>query len=534
MPGPQLRRQEKIVRRPFGGLDHSVSTEELEATQQSVAEEVKFERGYVTKLDGRVAVGDSVTTPLNGKILKLYVFEKLDGQQRILAFTRDKIYTWAKGATSWTDITGTVVFNANSWSVVTYINKVYFTTDGPEDIYYWDIGDSTCTALAAGYTGKVLAVFGERLHILNTYESATWNRQRDRWSNLGLTTFSVNSFNDLVSFMGDDGIEHAELLASSLVAYGGNTILEISYTGATTVPFAYRLCSVGCGLTAPRGFVNLRDSHAFLSGDGVKIFDLSLVPKAIDQKVNEWLFENMNLDYIDRCVLGKSDKLTSLVLYFPENGETDPSHFLRLNLSTGVWTEGSRGATAACPGSVTGRLAIDELDGTLDQLSGNINFQGAPGTGQALYVGDENGSVFSEFDGIDIEGTGAVVLDYQTKDFCFDDEAGAAWMGLEFEARGDYVAVDYSLDQGRTWHDLSSAGEIDDIVGTINAQTVTIDELTTQQDLTAEWLRYRMDFEGVSKTCRFRFQNSGPNSLLQLRWLRIYVLRTSAVGTLPT
>lgn len=526
------RRQLQQVKMPFLGINRSLSSLDLKPQEQSKASGVVYEQGFARKREGRLPVGDTLTTPLNGEIKKLYIFKKLDGTQRLMAWTNTKVYAWPFGASSWTDITGSASFNFDAVSVVTYVNKVYFTGNDTGNIYSWDIGDSTVTDFGGDYTGQVLMVYGERLNILNTYEGATWNRQRHRRSNVGNTTFDSGDFVDLVSYMGEDEIVDAGRIASSFAFYGRNLVLECSYTGSSTEPFAYTLRTNGSGLACKRGLVVDRAAHYHLSGDGLKVFDLSLVSKAIDFKINNWFFDNVNKDLFDKCVLTRSEKWNELILYYPGLGSQTVNKMLVYQLDTGIWTEGDRGATAATWGTISGQLTIDELQGTIDSLTGTIDGLGAPIPEQRTYIGDENGVVYIEFEGTNL-GTLPTVFDWQTMDFNFDDDSGAAWQSIEFEAKGDSVTVMASLDEGKSWFSLHGGGSIDDLSGTIDDLEGTIDGLGSSQALTSDWKRYRLDFEEIGKKCRFRFWNGISGEDVQIRWFRYGVLPTSSGGTLP-
>lgn len=509
MPTKLWRRQQALVRQPFQGLDRSGSTEDLPEQASSVAR-CQFQQGYIEKKAGRTAVGSTDSSPLNSAIEQLFSFKKLDATQRLLAWTADRIYSFAIGG-SFTNITGSAsLHNGSLVSAVTYVNKVYFTTGDPTDtMFYWDNIDASITAMSATYRCKILGTFGERLILLNTYEGDMWNGQRMRWSNVGNTTFSSSDFVDLVSFLGDDEIVGAAQLQTSFIIYGRRHILECSYTGSTTSPFAFTLRDSNVGLASARSLFAERSVHYFCSADGVYSFDLSLTAKPIDQKVREWFLANSNKAYWTRFVLTKNELTSDLVLYYTSAGGSANDRVLCLNTRTGIWTEDSRTCTAACFGGSAGQLSIDELTGTINAQTGTLDNLGAPTAVTKTFVGDVNGTVWQDWTGTDI-GAAASILDYETKDFTFPDDGSSCWMSVEFLATGSTITLSYSVDEGVSWTNLIA---------------------TT---LTASWIRYRLDFESIGKTFRVRFYNSVLGETVQLRWFRLYVLRTSSGGTLPT
>ena len=511
MPTKLWHRQQALIRQPFQGLDRSGNTEDLSEKASSVAR-CAFQQGYVEKKAGRTAVGGTDSAPLPSGIEHLYNYKKLDSTQRLLAWTATGVYNYAAAGTSLTNITGSATLHntLGPISAVTYVNKMYFTNSCPDETpWYWSIGDAAITALGGSYQCRILGTYGERLIMLDTYEGGVWNGQRMRWSNVGNTTFSSGDFVDLVSFLGDDEIVGCAQLQSSFIIYGRRHILECSYTGSTTNPFAFTLRDANIGLSSLRGLFAERSTHYFLSADGLYTFDLSLTAKPFDQKVREWFLANSNKAYWVKYVMSKNELTSEILLYYTNAGSSANDRVLCFNTRTGVWTEDSRSCTCACYGGPTGQLTIDELSGTINAQTGTIDDLGQPTSVTVTYVGDSTGTVWKDWSGTNI-GAAASILDYETKDFTFEDDGGSCWMAVEFLALGSTVTVSYSTDEGTTWTSL------------------------TATTLTAAWVRYRLDFESIGKAFRVRFYNSVVDETVQLRWFRLYVLRTSSGGTLPT
>lgn len=504
-----LARQQSLVRQPFQGLNRALSTEDLTPKGSSVAR-CHFELGYIHKKLGRTAIGGTDTVPLNLELRQLATFNKLNGVQRIMAFTQTEVYSWSYNATNWDGRTGSATLHNNLVSSTTYVNKFYFSNDDSrDDVYYWDYTDTSITALAAGYKGKILANYGERLIMMNTWEGSAWQGQRFRWSNVGNTTFSSDDYVDLVSYLGDDEIIGCAQLQSSLIIYGRRHILECSYTGSTTTPFAFTLRDTHLGLNSLKGLFATKSIHYFLSAEGLHVFDLSLSAKPIDAPVRDWFLANCNKNRWTDFVVTRDQRTNQLLLYYTSSGGTANDKVLCMDMSTGAWTEDDRTCECATYAGPTGQLTIDELSGTIDALSGDLDHLGMSTINLRTFVGDTSGTVWWDFNGSN-QGSSAEVLDYETKDFTFEDDGGTCWMSIEFLAKGNHVTVSYSTDEGTTWTSL------------------------TETDLTSSWTRYRLDFESVGKSCRFRFYNNTASEDAYLRWFRPYFLRTNAWGTLPT
>ena len=103
-------------------------------------------------------------------------------------------------------------------------------------------------------------------------------------------------------------------------------------------------------------------------------------------------------------------------------------------------------------------MTIDQLDvlsSTIDTLPGNtIDELGAFSGAFYRIFADSSGKVYKD-DHIAVNDNG-VAFDgyYETKDFTFGDEYVDRYkrvLKLQFEARGNNLQTDYSLDHGGTW-----------------------------------------------------------------------------------
>lgn len=497
-------RQTFKVAQPLAGLMRAISQEEISPQHASGASEVRFEQGWVQKREGRTAVAGTDSSPLAGKVS--HITSQLG--RTLLIHTNGKVYRWIESLDTVTDITGSVTIEGTQISSTLFAGDYYFTTEKAGDDLFKVTG-ATLSEITTGYQGAYVAGFGERMLLMGRANGV--GERTVRWSAIGdATTWNADDFVELVSQMGIDQIRGCATLGNSLIIYGERTIVECSYTGSAITPFAFSVRATGVGLLGrDASLVTGYDAHYFLSGDGLTMLDLSLVPRLVDMPVKDWFKDNVNQDQADNVVLTIAPQTNELIMYYPSSGSDENDSFLALDLDTKTWTEGSRSGSAVTSYKMTGARTYDELPGTYNSLVGSYDDLGSAGMAEKTIVGDENGTLWFEMSGINL-GASSLLGTWDTKDFVFEDEGGVVWLSLEFEATGDALGIFYSQDEGDSWTLLGSS-----VI------------------LTSDWVRYRKDFRVVGKMIRFRFMNGDNGGTFKFRWFRIGFQRTGRGGTVP-
>lgn len=119
-------------------------------------------------------------------------------------------------------------------------------------------------------------------------------------------------------------------------------------------------------------------------------------------------------------------------------------------------------------------------------------------------VGDANGKVYMlDKTTLNNDGT-AITNEFETPDFTIPTKEDFVdkffrTQQLVFEASGQSVTTDWSIDGGLTWNPTSTPGN--------NTDT-----------LTSAFEVYQQDFDTVSRKVRFRFRNTSASSGFNLRY----------------
>jgi len=94
--------------------------------------------------------------------------------------------------------------------------------------------------------------------------------------------------------------------------------------------------------------------------------------------------------------------------------------------------------------------------------------------------------------------------DWQSIDFTADKfEYYKRWLQLDFEAKGNSIDIEYSIDYGSTWSSIK-----------------------TNYALSPDWSNkmYRVYFDVVARNIRFRFRNNRSGETFSLRQFYPYYL----------
>jgi len=291
---------------------------------------------------------DGVVLPDGNPVLRYHYFEKADGTDYLLAFTKDNIYHWDTANDEW-DRKFVCSSSCDDWSVVTYNDKCYATNnvdfilewDGEDPVFHnaaeadkyntgtvTTDGDTTIVGSGTSWTGNVAA--GDRMYIEGEDRQFTIVEVTDNTS-ITLSPACSTSGSDLTYVIDDNvGItvgSSTYLTKAKLLASFEGYLLALNVTaGATAYPQGIYWCDTQDGDTWDSGNAGdlLLPGPDPISGTG-QIADFLLIfsHRSIDQLWatestlifnNRRLRNNMGTFSPDSIVNGPSGEL-----YFMDN-----------------------------------------------------------------------------------------------------------------------------------------------------------------------------------------------------------------------
>ena len=484
------------VNAPVAGLRLDLPSTLLPPENTPACSDIRFIDSYLEKGKGSAAFAGTGSVALNGTVLKLVEFGNDAGSDFLLALTTTKTYELYGGTFTDRSSAAWTGDEDDRFCTVAYNNQLIIS-NGVDAIREWDTTNANDAALsgATAYRPNWMSIFGERVCLYGILNSGTNYPRRIRWPIAGDATDwsgTGSGAKDLrTELTSGDEIIRAEPLGNNIFIYGGRSIAVQGYRADADTPFPTDAMTDEIGLAAADALINIAGGeHIILGFDGVYSYKGGKSGTPIDAAIHRDLFDNMNMQYINRSFMTFAPEHDTVRLFYPRGTATTPSHFYELNLKGMTWTRGVRAFTGS------GRYK----DG-----------------GNDLYTmyGDGSGVVYED-DETDLNiGSTAIDGTYETPDFLGeegDETKINNWNTLYIQAKGgakDKLMVSFSTDEGVSW---------------VGAQRRNI-------ELSTGWKMYRLDFEVDSVKLRVKFGNSVVSESFAIRMYKVGYMPGSEMGT---
>lgn len=281
---------------PIRGLVTMRGIDEAPLNSLREAQNVRFDKGVLTKLPGASKFGVALDNPVIGICEVLF----LTGTQFILAVTTSSLYYWNYTTEAWVqDATGLAgkVTQQVSWCV---LDDAFVFTNGT-NFKRWTAPDTLTdqvTTLPSGVTAfkaDYITSFGGRLLCLSTTEDGTKYPTRLRYSAL----------NDGQDFAGagagyydfDDNAQpgmNILVLGDYVFAYKERTLFYGRQTGNAANPLSFRTLIEGIGPALAFTTTKRKDKHWFMGWDGAYEISSSAAVSEISSEVRRTLVDALN------------------------------------------------------------------------------------------------------------------------------------------------------------------------------------------------------------------------------------------------
>ena len=400
------------------------------------------------------------------------------------------------------------------------VNDYYIYSNGIVPTRYWDMAANTTSTVGgmANLASKAMLIIGGRLCIYHLPDLP----RRVQWTVVGGVSIPPVSGDwsgsgsgnvDLDSSFSDDVIMTALKLGDYAILYGEKTIVLQEYINKVDTPYAFHIRVTDKGTPSSRGAVDLGDKHMFLGWDNVYIYKGGSFVEPIGDLISDEMFAIIDPDYISRSFLVHNKREYEVRVYFCVIGSTTPDTYFVYSLINKSWSRGSRAYTGY------GLYQVDSSptwhsygggDATWDSAGTRWNDSKQEALAKLQIFGDSSGIVYLDAESTtnNADGT-AVSSNWESKDFVIGDtyrRNTTYWASIGFEATGNSITMEYSLDLGDSW---------------------SVGVSTT---LTSSWKQYEIDLEAYSPQIRFRFSNSTISETYSLRQIMLGYIKSSDRG----
>lgn len=482
------------------GLDTSKPGEYLKDSASPSTQNFFVDRGLLTKRAGGSTLGASL-----GEEIMAGVELVREGTNYNVRIGLDTMQRYDVGSSAWvtishTPFTGTT---ADLFDVAIPLlsgKQVLIVANGVDALRQWTGSGNTTDLAGSPPVPKFVQEYQSYLVCANI-QGGTDIDTRVQWSdtaNIENWSTGNSGERDLEEDGGD--ITGLNLFGNSLSIHK-LTSIYLGYLVGTNSVFRFERKATGAGTCANSSIVNLpTGEQIFLGTDGLRIFNGSTAP-LIDSPINDEIRDGLNSAFRHKAwgllVKELDEAWIGVPIGSQETGET----VYKFNYVNRVMYKDTRtNANFAWKASQSNSITWDDALGTWDSQTDRWNetslTAGTPliyigsNTGQTLYVN----SLASSDDGV------AFNAFWETKDFEDENEKRLCrWEQLELWAKGGTVKLEYSVNAGQTWTEVSNS------------------PYTLDGDFPLDSSPIVFYFDVISSQIRFKFSNEASDGSLVIK-----------------
>jgi len=317
-------------------------------------------------------------------------FRESDGTFSTFAGDINDLYILT--STTWDEISKSTgaytTADEDAWEFVAYGDNV-IACNGPTDqIQSYVMGTSTVFAdlAAAAPRAKHISVINNFVMVGNTWDSTDGNVPNrvwwcaiddpTTWPSIG-SSAAAQVQSDRQDLPTGGKVQHitGAVGGADGAIFMDKSIYRVSYEGAPLV-FSFTEIERGRGAFIPRSVVNVGPFAAYIGEDGFFLFDGTQSIPIGAQKVDEYFFNDLDFNYIDR-VTAAADPVNKQVYWsYPSSPSSDgtPDTLIVYNWETQRWTFGKQSSFSLFS-NITQSYTLDQLDtfGNMDTLTTSLD-----------------------------------------------------------------------------------------------------------------------------------------------------------------
>lgn len=380
-------------------------------------------------------------------------------------------------------------------------------SDGVNAIKKWT-GSSDIEDLIASYPAGLSSLLSKHVLEFKTYllladttEEGYRYRQRIRWSDTADPSDFLNGNASYVDLGGDDFIQTILRFSGDYVVVLREHNIWVGYATGDTDIFDFDEKVRGIGCSAPKSAIAILDYVFFMGWDNVYAFDgVDYTP--IGDPVREEMFADLKPEQLARIFATHLDENQEYWLHVPTADDTYCTVSWCYNYKTKSWTKHSYAdyLTAVTYYTKQSSTTIDELEGTINELSFRFDDRQTLASAPTKVFGDTSGYIFEYDETVSDDDDAAIDAWFTTKDFIMT-QLTEHWRFLRMDvyfAGGGELDVSYSVDRGTSWS--------------------TAETLSANSDYSIRRVYWRIDSDMI----RFRFRNANSGEHFMFREARIY------------
>jgi hypothetical protein len=486
------------------GIDVSQPAEYID--DSSLRNSINFEikRNVISKRAGETELGSvHASAPTEIMTGRLFVRE---GTKYNIRVGLDKIERYNTATSAWVDITGSDLTGTTTDLHDTAVpllssKRILCIANGIDAIRKWNASGNTADLGGTPPVAKFIQEYKSYLVCANI-AGGTDVSQRVQWSDTAdpenWSTGNSGSV-DLI----EDGQDITGLnVFGDYVAVHKRNSIYLGYLVSSTDIFQFNRKSTGSGTVANNSIVNLPSGEQiFLASDGLRVFNGISAP-LIQSPINDEIRDELNPEYDYKAWGVLVKEKDEVWIGIPLTGQTTGETVYKFNYVTRILYKDTRtNATVSWLGAASASKSWDDYAAgeTWDTESNRWNERSLSQDSDQVNIGHVDGSVTvvdesaRSDDGSNINGY------FVTKDFQSSQDVIARWKKLELWAKGGTVTVEYSIDGGDSWTEMSTS-----------PFTLTTD----YPDYTSPDIFY---FDVIASKIRFRFSNDTSDESLAIK-----------------
>lgn len=314
----------------------------------TAVQNMRFRDGYAQKMEGHNAPhGAPLVTPYHIDFVQAADstrYEAYAGLQDIYAVINS---THTKITRNSGQYTGTI---DNRWTSAVMSN-ILLLSNGVDVPQYWGGNPaSPCADMPswpAGLTCKVIRTFNNYIFMLNITESGVNLPSTIRWSQSATpgnlpASFAPAATNDAGRVSGvlsstPDTVVDGLQLGDQFMIYKDNSTYVAQYTGGQEI-FSLRNISRASGCLAIECVAAFPGGHVVLADGDIVVHDGYNGPQSvINNRLRQWLFNNLDTNNRQRSVVVPNLRLNEIWFFFPLLGSTWNNAVLIWNYNDNTW-----------------------------------------------------------------------------------------------------------------------------------------------------------------------------------------------------
>jgi len=494
------------------GLDISKPAEYLSETASPSNQNFRVDRSLLVKRTGTTQIG----TVIGGSDLPIMAGKELirQGTRYNVRIGQDNTERYNAGTSAWIDITGGHTLTGAVTDLVDVATPllsgaaILCITNGVDSIKKWT-GTGDLDELTTNPIAKYIQEYKTYLVAANI-SGGTDIAQRIQWSDTANPSeWNLGNAGTVDLTEDAEDITGLALFGDYLCVHKKSSIYLGSLVSSNDI-FHFDRRSVEKGTIANATIVNIpTGEQVFLAEDGLRLFNGVSAP-LVDSKINDEIRDGINQEYSYKswaCLVSEQDEVWIAI---PIGSQTSADTLYKYNYTTGIIYKDVRSnITCSWRALQTGDVTWDDISTAWNDYYGRWNDSYLNTSFALIFLGSSDGYTYKIDNTVQDDAGTAIEAFWESKDYIGEDVGQLCrWSELHLWASGSSVKIEYSINGGTNWYEVSGS------------------PFTLDNDFPSDTSPDIFYFDVISSKIRFRFSNSNAGETLSIKQFFIgYKLR---------